>query len=85
VPLRFFPAARGVHNTLSRYRVKHFFCFSLLRFSGEPRCPGGVFAVVPCQWWRIIGSYSGLTSEKDKNFIVRSFFRQNILNIVFSV
>ncbi|HFN5157499.1 TPA: hypothetical protein ACHF9J_000001, partial [Escherichia coli] len=84
-PLRFFPAARAVHNTLSRYRVKHFFCFSLLRFSGEPRCPGGVFAVVPCQWWRIIGSYSGLTSEKDKNFIVRSFFRQNILNIVFSV
>ncbi|EPR1122328.1 hypothetical protein ACU0G2_004490, partial [Escherichia coli] len=79
------PAARGMHNTLSRYRVKHFFCFSLLRFSGEPRCPGGVFAVVPCQWWRIIGSYSGLTSEKDKNFIVRSFFRQNILNIVFSV
>ncbi|WP_218345505.1 hypothetical protein, partial [Escherichia coli] len=79
------PAARDVHNTLSRYRVKHFFCFSLLRFSGEPRCPGGVFAVVPCQWWRIIGSYSGLTSEKDKNFIVRSFFRQNILNIVFSV
>jgi hypothetical protein len=74
-----------MHNTLSRYRVKHFFCFSLLRFSGEPRCPGGVFAVVPCQWWRIIGSYSGLTSEKDKNFIVRSFFRQNILNIVFSV
>ncbi|MFT2529934.1 hypothetical protein ACMWOD_19020, partial [Escherichia coli] len=79
------PAARGMHNTLSRYRVKHFFCFSLLRFSGEPRCPGGVFAVVPCQWWRIIGSYSGLTSEKDKNFIVRSFFRQKILNIVFSV
>ncbi|HGX8533996.1 TPA: hypothetical protein ACJIMQ_004216, partial [Escherichia coli] len=78
-------AARGMHNTLSRYRAKHFFCFSLLRFSGEPRCPGGVFAVVPCQWWRIIGSYSGLTSEKDKNFIVRSFFRQKILNIVFSV
>ncbi|EKJ13771.1 hypothetical protein ECEC1865_3774, partial [Escherichia coli EC1865] len=46
---------------------------------------GGVFAVVPCQWWRIIGSYSGLTSEKYKNFIVRSFFRQSILNIVFSV
>ncbi|EOZ3465448.1 TPA: hypothetical protein ACPZD2_002885, partial [Escherichia coli] len=61
------------------------FCFSLLRFSGEPRLPGGVLAVVPCQWWRIIGSYSGLTSEKYKNFIVRSFFRQNILNIVFSV
>ncbi|HFI6299856.1 hypothetical protein, partial [Escherichia coli] len=47
--------------------------------------PGGVFAIVPCQWWRIIGSYSGLTSEKYKNFIVRSLFRQNILNIVFSV
>ncbi|EDX28108.1 conserved hypothetical protein [Escherichia coli B171] len=44
-----------------------------------------MFAVVPCQWWRIIGSYSGLTSEKYKNLIVRSFFRQNILNIVFSV
>ncbi|HHK8905836.1 TPA: hypothetical protein ACQZB7_003878, partial [Escherichia coli] len=24
-PLRFFSAARGVHNTLSRYRVKHLF------------------------------------------------------------
>ncbi|OYL39349.1 hypothetical protein CI771_08180, partial [Escherichia coli] len=24
----FFLAARGVHNTLSRYRVKHFFAFS---------------------------------------------------------
>ncbi|KDZ00751.1 hypothetical protein AB35_3672 [Escherichia coli 2-474-04_S1_C2] len=44
-----------------------------------------MFAVVPCQWWRIIGSYSGLTSEKYKNFIVRSLFRQNILNIVFPV
>ncbi|PSZ35742.1 hypothetical protein C7B00_17830 [Escherichia coli] len=32
-----FSAARGVHNTLPRYRVKHFFCFPLLRFSGEPR------------------------------------------------
>ncbi|MCO1246746.1 hypothetical protein MLI25_16700, partial [Escherichia coli] len=61
------------------------FLLSLPKFSGEPRSPGGVFAVVPCQWWRIIGSYSGLTSEKYKNFIVRSFFRQNILNIVFSV
>ncbi len=27
MPLRFFSAARGVHNTLSRYRVKHFFAF----------------------------------------------------------
>ncbi|EGH40866.1 hypothetical protein ECAA86_02759 [Escherichia coli AA86] len=44
-----------------------------------------MFAVVPCQWWRIIGSYSGLTSKKYKNFIVRSLFRQNIFNIVFSV
>ncbi|HGX3668223.1 TPA: hypothetical protein ACNEJT_004396, partial [Escherichia coli] len=84
-PLRFFSAARGVHDTLSRYRVKHLFLLSLPKFSGEPRCPGGVFAVVPCQWWRIIGSYSGLTSKKYKNFIVRSFFRQNIFNIVFSV
>ncbi|QAZ70915.1 hypothetical protein FORC82_1224 [Escherichia coli] len=44
-----------------------------------------MLAVVPYQWWRIIGSYSGLTSEKYKNFIVRSFFRQKILKIVFSV
>ncbi|HII2250813.1 TPA: hypothetical protein ACYZ04_004220, partial [Escherichia coli] len=27
-PLRFFSAARGVHNTLSRYRVKHLFLLS---------------------------------------------------------
>ncbi|EFO3693958.1 hypothetical protein DNU01_24110 [Escherichia coli] len=32
-----FSAARVVHNTLSRYRVKHLFLLSLLRFSGEPR------------------------------------------------
>ncbi|AHE61251.1 hypothetical protein EAKF1_ch3403c [Escherichia albertii KF1] len=44
-----------------------------------------MFAVVPCQWWRIIGSYSGLTSEKYKNFINRLLFRQNILNMVFPV
>ncbi|MED9090836.1 hypothetical protein RCM64_09770, partial [Escherichia marmotae] len=62
-----------------------FFRFSLSKFSGEPRWPGGLFAVVPCQWWRIIGSYSGLTSEKYKNFIVRSIFRQNTPNMVFSV
>ncbi|MDE7840485.1 hypothetical protein NW773_23985, partial [Escherichia coli] len=37
VPLRFFSAARGVHNTLSRYRVKHLFLLSLPEFSGEPR------------------------------------------------
>ncbi|WP_215250076.1 hypothetical protein, partial [Escherichia coli] len=70
--------------TLSRYRVKHLFLLSLSEFSRHP-LDRRVFAVVPCQWWRIIGSYSGLTSEKYKNFIVRSFFRQNILNIVFSV
>ncbi len=33
----FFSAARGVHNTLSRYRVKHLFLLSLPEFSGEPR------------------------------------------------
>ncbi|MCT6369466.1 hypothetical protein MTR40_12890, partial [Escherichia coli] len=32
-----FSAARGVHNTLSRYRVKHLFLLSLPEFSGEPR------------------------------------------------
>ncbi|EOY5096074.1 hypothetical protein ACP3A9_004438, partial [Citrobacter amalonaticus] len=31
-PLRFFSAARGVHNTLSRFRVKHLFRFSLSVF-----------------------------------------------------
>ncbi|PWF31249.1 hypothetical protein C5K14_04760 [Shigella flexneri] len=35
--LRFFSAARGVHNTLSRYKVKHLFLLSLSEFSGEPR------------------------------------------------
>ncbi|WP_206746635.1 hypothetical protein, partial [Escherichia coli] len=35
--LLFFSAARGVHNTLSRYRVKHLFLLSLPEFSGEPR------------------------------------------------
>ncbi|EOJ7558840.1 hypothetical protein ACKAXX_004335, partial [Escherichia coli] len=29
VPLRFFSAAQGVNNTLSRYRVKHFLLFSV--------------------------------------------------------
>ncbi|MCN5364304.1 hypothetical protein MLW91_13425, partial [Escherichia coli] len=33
--LAFFSAARGVHNTLSRYRVKHLFLLSLPEFSGE--------------------------------------------------
>ncbi|ENC45940.1 hypothetical protein ECP02999172_2992 [Escherichia coli P0299917.2] len=37
MPFRFFSAARGVHNTLSRYRVKHLFLLSLPEFSGEPR------------------------------------------------
>ena len=32
-----FAAARGVHITLSRYRVKHLFLLSLPEFSGEPR------------------------------------------------
>ncbi|WP_207105393.1 hypothetical protein, partial [Citrobacter telavivensis] len=33
----FFSAARGVHNTLSRFRVKHLFRFSLWVFISEPR------------------------------------------------
>ena len=33
----FFAAARGVHITLSRCRVKHLFLLSLPEFSGEPR------------------------------------------------
>ncbi|HGY6191754.1 TPA: hypothetical protein ACNSNR_005167, partial [Escherichia coli] len=63
----------------------HLFLLSSVEILRRTPLPGGVFAVVPCQWWRIIGSYSGLTSKKYKNFIVRSFFRQNIFNIVFSV
>jgi hypothetical protein len=35
-----------------------------------------VFAVVPCQWWRIIGSYSGLTRGNLKKFSDRAFFQQ---------
>ncbi|APY70238.1 hypothetical protein DTS43_21395 [Salmonella enterica] len=61
MPLRFFSAARGVHITLSRFRVKRLFSLFSVRFWSEPRCPGGLYAVVPCQWWRIIGSYFCLT------------------------
>ncbi|KAF0858274.1 hypothetical protein Y888_17200, partial [Mixta calida B021323] len=35
-------------------------------------------AVVPCQWRRIIGSYSGLTSVYFKNMIVRFIFQQSV-------
>ncbi|WP_225622845.1 hypothetical protein, partial [Citrobacter amalonaticus] len=71
-----FSAARGVHNTLSRFRVKDLFRFSLWTFISEPRRPGGLRAVVPCQWRRIIGSYFGLTSQKYKKLINRSLSRQ---------
>ncbi|RFS91225.1 hypothetical protein CH426_22400 [Klebsiella aerogenes] len=33
----FFAAARGVHITLSRLRVKHLFLLFSARFSAEPR------------------------------------------------
>ncbi|WP_205468309.1 hypothetical protein, partial [Klebsiella variicola] len=33
----FFAAARGVHITLSRFRVKHLFLLFSARFSPEPR------------------------------------------------
>ncbi|HGX2010864.1 TPA: hypothetical protein ACNR3Q_002945, partial [Escherichia coli] len=33
----FLSGAGGVHDTLSRYRVKHLFLLSLPKFSGEPR------------------------------------------------
>ncbi|EFZ47242.1 hypothetical protein ECE128010_2456 [Escherichia coli E128010] len=32
-----------------------------------------MFAVVPCQWWRIIGSYSGLTRENIKKLSLAHF------------
>ncbi|PWD71630.1 hypothetical protein DF213_14435 [Dickeya dianthicola] len=32
---------------------------------------------MPCQWRRIIGSSSGLTSDKCKKIINRMVFRQN--------
>ncbi|AQT87283.1 hypothetical protein DN594_15740 [Enterobacter cloacae] len=34
-------------------------------------------AVVPCQWRRIIGSYSEVTSTKYKKLFVRSLFKLN--------
>ncbi|POV02826.1 hypothetical protein C3424_23640 [Citrobacter amalonaticus] len=37
MPLRIFSAARGVHNTLSRLRVKHLFCFSPVSVGGFRR------------------------------------------------
>ncbi|TGB91859.1 hypothetical protein CRI64_15565 [Escherichia sp. E2748] len=43
-----------------------------------------MFAVVPCQWWRIIGSYSEETSGKYKKFIVRSILKQNTLKTTIS-
>ncbi|ROS00466.1 hypothetical protein EC848_4599, partial [Enterobacter sp. BIGb0359] len=38
----------------------------------------GVYAVVPCQWRRIIGSYSGLTRGNLKKDSVRSISRHNV-------
>ncbi|PCQ71095.1 hypothetical protein CQA47_23985, partial [Enterobacter hormaechei] len=39
--------------------------------------PGGLRAVVPCQWRRIIGSSSEVTSTKYKKNFVRSLFKLN--------
>ncbi|EBJ2679085.1 hypothetical protein DRB37_23870 [Salmonella enterica] len=36
MPLRFFSAARGVHITLSRFRVKRLFSLFSVRFWSEP-------------------------------------------------
>ncbi|WP_079794401.1 hypothetical protein, partial [Salmonella bongori] len=66
------------HITLSRFRVKRLFSLFSVRFWSEPRWPGGLCAVVPCQWWRIIGSYLDLTRPKYKKKLNRSFFRQNM-------
>ncbi|EAA3840328.1 hypothetical protein DOR48_21265, partial [Salmonella enterica subsp. houtenae] len=39
---------------------------------------GGLCAVVPCQWWRIIGRYFSLTRPKCKKKLNRSFFKQHL-------
>ncbi|ATY05597.1 hypothetical protein AL497_25320 [Klebsiella aerogenes] len=36
-----------------------------------------MFAVVPCQWWRIIGSNSEVTRGNLKKLFVRSIFHHN--------
>ncbi|MEQ0228896.1 hypothetical protein ABLV17_14095, partial [Klebsiella sp. CN_Kp091] len=41
--------------------------------------PGGLFAVVPCQWRRIIGSNSEVTSINSKKQFKRSLFNQTIV------
>ncbi|RLL12865.1 hypothetical protein D9K77_22835 [Klebsiella pneumoniae] len=71
-----FAAARGVHITPSRCRVKHLFLLFSARFSPEPRWPGGLFAVVPCQWRRIIGGNSEVTRINSKKEFNRSLFNQ---------
>ncbi|EFZ59011.1 hypothetical protein ECLT68_1673 [Escherichia coli LT-68] len=43
MPLRFFSAARGVHNTLPRYRVKH----SLLSLPSSQENPADPAACLP--------------------------------------
>ncbi|PXH73938.1 hypothetical protein DMQ95_19850 [Klebsiella pneumoniae] len=63
-----------MHITLSRCRVKHLFLLFSARFSPEPRCPGGLFAVVPCQWRRIIGSNSEVTRGNAKKSFQPSLF-----------
>ncbi|MDV0840867.1 hypothetical protein, partial [Klebsiella quasipneumoniae] len=66
--------------TLSSFRVKRLFCFSLsvfnVAFAVESCCPGGLLAVVPCQWRRIIGGNSEVTRINSKKEFNRSLFNQ---------
>ncbi|ATZ96783.1 hypothetical protein DYD83_22270 [Dickeya fangzhongdai] len=58
------------YTTLSSFRVNDFF----LVFSASHRAG---LSPLPCQWRRIIGSSSGLTSDKCKKIINWMVFRQN--------
>ncbi|APY60146.1 hypothetical protein LFZ14_13300 [Salmonella enterica subsp. enterica serovar Hillingdon str. N1529-D3] len=50
------PSRGGVYYAFLFLSQAFIFAF-LTDFLTKPSRPGGLYAVVPCQWWRIIGSY----------------------------
>ncbi|EPH0095017.1 hypothetical protein QDZ74_004845, partial [Pluralibacter gergoviae] len=65
-------------SALSRGGVYYAFLFqSQPFFQGFLFQPGGLFAVVPCQWWRIIGSNSELARINFKKNAKRSVLQQS--------
>ncbi|WP_289465798.1 hypothetical protein, partial [Klebsiella pneumoniae] len=54
----------------------HLFLVFSARFSPEERCHGGLLAVVPCLWRRIIGIISEVKWGNAKKVFNRLFFQQ---------